>query len=463
MNRRFISFLQLLLAGLDIITLNLVVVFSSASMGASSLELGDQKYLQYWVTLNIGWLSVGWMGRIYSEKFITNFENFSRRSMGAYLYWIGIIVIYLFFYRQFELSRFYIFVTIGAFGLMLLTNRFVYLIVYHYFRKQDYLVRKVLIVGYNETAKKLASYLEEDGLNTEIVGYCEEFENIDELSVYPILSRPRDVMKTSIANNVNEIYCTLSPEEDQNIYSLMHEADQRCIRFRLVPNLDLFVKGPVHIDYLNDIPVISLRSEPLDEVSNRIKKRLFDIIFSSLVIVFIISWLIPLVSLIIFLESRGPVFFVQARTGKNNLPFPCIKFRSMRMNNESDSKQATKNDQRLTRVGKFLRKTNLDEFPQFFNVLRGNMSLVGPRPHMLKHTEDYSALIGKYMVRQFLKPGITGWAQVNGLRGETKTLLQMQHRVEHDIWYMENWSMWLDVRIMFLTVYATIKGDENAF
>jgi putative colanic acid biosynthesis UDP-glucose lipid carrier transferase len=170
-----------------------------------------------------------------------------------------------------------------------------------------------------------------------------------------------------------------------------------------------------------------------------------------------------LLSIIIWLESRGPVFFIQARVGRNNKSFNCIKFRSMEMNVDAQQKQATKDDYRLTKVGKFLRKSNLDEFPQFFNVLSGSMSVVGPRPHRLKQTEDYSRLISKNMVRQFLKPGITGWAQVNGLRGETRTLHQMQKRVEHDVWYIDNWSIWLDIRIIFLTIYSTLRGDENAF
>jgi putative colanic acid biosynthesis UDP-glucose lipid carrier transferase len=206
-----------------------------------------------------------------------------------------------------------------------------------------------------------------------------------------------------------------------------------------------------------------LRSEPLDDVGNRLNKRLFDIVVSSLVTILILSWMVPLLGLLIKLESRGPIFFVQKRSGKDNKPFGCLKFRSMRVNADADKVQAVRNDARITRLGRFLRKTNLDEFPQFLNVLMGDMSVVGPRPHMLKHTDDYSKLINQYMVRQFLKPGITGWAQVNGYRGETKTVDQMKARVEYDLWYMENWSVWLDTRIMFLTVYNIFKGEENAF
>ena len=168
-------------------------------------------------------------------------------------------------------------------------------------------------------------------------------------------------------------------------------------------------------------------------------------------------------AIIIKLSSRGPVFFVQLRSGRDNKSFRCFKFRTLRVNKEADSKQVTANDSRITRVGSFMRKTNLDELPQFFNVLLGNMSVVGPRPHMLKHTEDYSKILNEYMIRHFVKPGVTGWAQVHGFRGEIKVKEQLRKRIEHDIWYLENWSIWLDLRIIFLTIYVTIKGDKNAY
>src|SRR6202000_1217193 len=166
---------------------------------------------------------------------------------------------------------------------------------------------------------------------------------------------------------------------------------------------------------------------------------------------------------LIMIESRGPVFFAQARSGKNNRTFYCLKFRRMRVNEKADEQQASRNDSRITRIGAFLRRTSLDEFPQFINVFKGDMSIVGPRPHMLKHTSDYSQVLERFMVRQFVKPGITGWAQVNGHRGETRNLGQMEKRIEHDIWYLENWSLWLDVRIIFLTVYNIFRREENAF
>jgi putative colanic acid biosynthesis UDP-glucose lipid carrier transferase len=209
--------------------------------------------------------------------------------------------------------------------------------------------------------------------------------------------------------------------------------------------------------------VLSLRKEPLDDVGNRIKKRLYDIVVSSLVIMFILSWLVPIISLLILLESRGPIFFVQERSGKGGKPFKCIKFRTMRMNKDANEKQATKNDSRITALGRFLRKTSLDEMPQFINVFLSDMSVVGPRPHMLKHTDDYSKLLNHYMIRHFLKPGITGWAQIHGYRGEIKMFEDINNRIEYDIWYLENWSLWLDTRIILMTAFNVAKGEKNAY
>ena len=259
------------------------------------------------------------------------------------------------------------------------------------------------------------------------------------------------------------MYSTVSPERNVNIYELAHKAEMNFIRFKFVPDFRMFIDRTVHIDFARNIPILSLRTEPLENLDSQIKKRWFDIFFSVIIIFFLLSWLIPLLAILIKVDSKGPVFFTQLRSGKNNKAFLCYKFRSLRVNNDANKRQVSKDDDRFTTVGKFLRKTNLDEFPQFINVLRGEMSVVGPRPHMLKHTEEYSQILNHYMIRHFVKPGVTGWAQINGHRGEIKTNKDLRNRIEHDIWYMENWSMWLDLRIILLTIYNTIKGDENAF
>jgi len=243
----------------------------------------------------------------------------------------------------------------------------------------------------------------------------------------------------------------------------MKICQRRFIEFEIIPREhNLFPRG-TNMEFYGDLPVLVLKDEPLHRLRNKIIKRTFDIFFSSLVILLIFPILLPVVALLIKRESPGPVFFIQKRTGYFNKPFRCFKFRTMKVNSDSDRKQATKGDNRITKIGAFLRKTNLDEFPQFFNVFLGHMSVVGPRPHMLNHTEDYARLIDDFMIRHQVKPGITGWAQINGYRGPTETVNKMAKRVEYDVWYIENWGFLLDIKCIIRTVTNMFKGEENAF
>jgi len=424
----------------------------------------DIEYYQLTLLLNLTWIVISWIKNLYGEAYLTSFEEFSRKTMHVYAYFVLISMLYLYFYKKTEISRLFMGFEFVAIAGIFFINRLIYLLVFQYLMNNDSATRKVLIIGYNQTAKKLVNYLEKGSMNTEIVGYCDEDENIQESTNYPVVSRISNAMKyCSVHGNITEIYSTVSPEQNNCLYQLMREADERCIRFKIIPDLNYYIKLPVHIDYFKNLPVLSVRKEPLEDVVNGIKKRIFDLCVSGVVILFILSWLMPLIGFLIWLEDRGPIFFIQPRSGKNNKHFNCLKFRSMRVNGEANSKQATRNDDRITRIGKILRSTSLDEFPQFLNVFMGDMSIVGPRPHMLKHTDEYSKTIKQFMVRQFVKPGITGWAQINGYRGEIKKIDDIKKRVEYDLWYVENWSLWLDAKILFLTFYKILKGDENAF
>ena len=213
----------------------------------------------------------------------------------------------------------------------------------------------------------------------------------------------------------------------------------------------------------NSIARPAYKSSPKLAVQASSMKRVFDYLFAAIVAILVLSWLIPIIALLIKLESRGPVFFKQLRTGKNGTPFYCLKFRSMRINADADSKQAHRGDSRITKLGAFLRKTSLDELPQFINVLKGEMSVVGPRPHMLRHTEDYSKVIDNFMDRHLILPGITGLAQVSGHRGETKETEAMVKRVTADIYYLENWSFWLDLKIVLMTVLQVFRSNKHVF
>ncbi|MBD0374105.1 MAG: undecaprenyl-phosphate glucose phosphotransferase [Flavisolibacter sp.] len=463
MNKHFKQSLQLTLIVLDLFMLNFIWVTAHyVILPELSTELLFA-YYNFWAFLNISWIVVTWAGQVYNEKHILSFESFTRRTVKVYLIWVGIIMLYYFFKKSTELSRLFIALSLLVYMLGILLNRFSYLGLKEYFKKKNFLYKRVLILGYNDLAQKLAFYLEEEGINTKILGFAEDYNNVQELTRYPIVSEIKDTIEVSKQLNVNEVLSTITPEQNKDIYALMKQADNECVHFRFIPDFSFFIKKPVHIEYLKDMPILALRSEPLEDVSNRLRKRIMDVVISALVIVFILSWLIPLVGLLIYLESPGPIFFVQLRSGKRNKSFRCLKFRSMYVNRESDLKQATKKDSRVTRVGSFLRKSSLDEFPQFINVFKGEMSLVGPRPHMIRHTEDYSKIVDDYMIRHFLKPGITGWAQVNGCRGEITLPSQIKKRVELDLNYLENWSLWLDIKIIFLTVYNIVKGDKQAY
>ena len=264
-------------------------------------------------------------------------------------------------------------------------------------------------------------------------------------------------------NAIEEIYCSVSELSNKQIRDVIDFADNNLKILKFLPdNKDIYSKK-LKYEYYDYTPILSLREIPLEDPINKIGKRAFDIVFASAIVIFVLSWLTPLIAILIKLESKGPVFFKQSRNGINYNEFDCYKFRSMMPNKNANLFQATKGDQRVTKVGKLIRKTSIDELPQFFNVLFGDMSVVGPRPHMVSHTDMYAKRIDKFMVRHFVKPGITGMAQVKGFRGEIETDKDIINRVKYDIFYIENWSLLLDLKIIIQTLFNAIKGEEKAY
>ena len=331
------------------------------------------------------------------------------------------------------------------------------------FRKSGFNYKKVIIVGGSEVANQLYTYfISDDVLGIRVKGIFSESDIAFDVKDNIYRGGLDELESFALDNEVDEIYYSLPLTYTQKIKSLVDFCDKNMIRFKIVPDFRGFLFKRVNIDFYDDVPVVTLREEPLTDITNRFLKRAFDIFFSVSVIVFVLTWLYPIIAILIKLSSKGPVLFKQARSGVGNMEFMCYKFRSMTQSVEADSQQAHKGDTRITKLGAFLRKSSLDEFPQFINVFMGDMSIVGPRPHMLLHTAEYSALINKYMVRQLVKPGITGAAQIKGYRGETKELKDMEGRVRLDVWYIENWSLSVDINIIFYTVWNLLKGDENA-
>ena len=307
-----------------------------------------------------------------------------------------------------------------------------------------------------------------DGNLTETIEALEKEEGID-LSAMKSLERKGSIgdMLDAMARHEDlqlgdEVYVCLSRRERDVIKKLSRYCDYKVVRFYYVPVSVESIGLNLKRELLDDIEIYTTYENPLQSVGNRLLKRTFDIVM-SLFFLIPTALMFPFIWLIIKIQSPGPIFFKQARTGIDGKTFYVLKFRSMHVNKDADKLQATKNDPRKYPFGNFMRKSNIDELPQFINILKGDMSFVGPRPHMLAHTEQYSALITKYMVRHFVKPGLTGWAQVTGFRGETKELWQMEGRVKRDIWYMEHWSIWLDIRIIWMTFKTIFVHDKNAY
>ena len=338
-----------------------------------------------------------------------------------------------------------------------------------YLRAKGKNTQSILFVG-NDPANLMLYHdmLENSSAGTYVKGYYadEPIENAPEQFVHlgnlQQLNAQMEEDKDKTNLGIDLLFCCLSHDESAFINRVIHFCDNHVVHFYYVPRMS----GNLHLrlipELYGDVTLFTNRREPLTFIENKFLKRTFDIVVSALTCLVLLPFL-PIIALIIKMQSPGPLFFVQNRTGLNGHTFKCYKFRSMHVNNQADTLQATKDDPRKFPFGEFMRKTNIDEFPQFFNVLKGDMSIVGPRPHMMLHTEMYGKLIDKYMVRHFCRPGITGWAQVTGFRGETKELWQMEERIRRDIWYLENWTFWLDLKIILKTALSIIRPDKQAY
>lgn len=320
---------------------------------------------------------------------------------------------------------------------------------------------RVVIVGANASAARLCREFKADpGFGYHLAGV---FADNPGPEIDPTLYKGDigDLDDFVRRENISEIYCTLDDDSIDEINTVLTVADGNMARFYTVPRIPRYLNRHFELRELGHMSILAPRPTPLSHSINRFSKRIVDIAVSAVGLVIFPIILLP-VSIMIKLTSPGPVFYRQRRTGHLGLEFDCLKFRTMRTD-PTDANIVTRNDPRVTAVGRFLRHTSLDELPQLINVLRGEMSIVGPRPHMISHTEQYRRLIDRYMVRHTIKPGLTGWAQVNGLRGSTDNLWKMEKRVEHDVWYIEHWSLMLDLKIIARTMINIVRGEENAF
>jgi putative colanic acid biosynthesis UDP-glucose lipid carrier transferase len=461
---RYSKSLVVLLLLLDV----LFVLFSYEAgyiIASGAGSVWQDHYVSFATIFVLAWVVSALFCEIYQTENLSKVRAILSSTLLSFVFHFFIISLYLFGFNTYYYPYNFLIVTYATCVVSIISLKIILLKSYQYYRNLDKNRKKVIVIGYTASGRSLYEFF----INNQALAYKFMGFFTDQTIVVPehqalLRGNLSDVRDYCVRENIDEIFYAL-PNNIEYVRSLAKFADDNYIYFGLVQDAGGLLESKVDTHLFDDgrIPILTPRREPLRFFFNRQVKRAFDLVFSSLVITILFPFIIPPIALLIKLDSPGPVFFKQLRSGKNGKPFWCYKFRTMSVNGQSDTVQAKKNDARITRVGSFLRKTSLDELPQFFNVFIGNMSVVGPRPHMLKHTEEYSAIIDNFKVRHFINSGITGYAQVNGYRGETKDNLAMEKRVQYDTWYLENWSLSLDLKIIFMTVWNAIRGEENAY
>ncbi|WP_262914428.1 exopolysaccharide biosynthesis polyprenyl glycosylphosphotransferase [Sphingobacterium rhinopitheci] len=460
--------LKLLIATTDIIFLNLILGFTLMFVThfgfVSTTVLTVNNILSLSLVFNFTIALACLYTRIYSDEKIEYMEKIFRSTLVTGLLIAACFSILLFsifdIKQTFQLLSF-LFLFLGVYAIL---SRFVLVYVYKVLPKRMGWAKDVFVIGHNDyLGNVIASFPHNHSFYT--INTIPYYDAVDKNTKEEKVAQFKRYFEEVSKKGTYEVFLVNSPDVFAHTNDIIEAADFQCVKLNFVHAVTASIGGSSTLkDALElDLPVLRFHANSLSEMNNRFKKRIVDILISGFVIVFILSWLIPIVGLIIKIQSPGPIFFKQQRSGRNNTSFNCLKFRSMVVNTDSNSKQASKGDRRITPIGQFLRKTSLDEFPQFINVFLGQMSIIGPRPHMLAHTEHYSKLIQHYMVRHYVKPGISGWAQVNGYRGETNEPGLMAKRVEYDLEYMNNWSVMLDFKIIVMTAFNMAKGEKNAY
>lgn len=446
------------------------MLLNAAIYLALQIRFGDafpfwlqDKYTVLLFVFNFAWVISANVFNIYEMYRVIKFNKVVLNLIKSVTLHLLLMAIFIVVLKWYYLSREFLAYSYIFFGLLLVVFRVGFLVFIQRLRSKGVNTKSAVIIGAGSVGLETREVLNnhpEYGFN--FLGYFDDTPPENQ-EVAPYLGKIDDLEEFASRNKIEEIFCAIPLSATEKIQKLIRFADNNMIRFKIVPDFSGFYHRKVALEFYEELPVLLRRSEPLENAFNSFVKRAFDIVFSLFVIVFLLSWLTPLLAMLIKATSKGPVFFTQKRSGKVNQEFWCWKFRTMEVNADADSLSATSNDPRITRIGAFLRKTSLDELPQFFNVLLGNMSVVGPRPHMLKHTEEYAKIVDRFMVRHFVTPGITGLAQVRGYRGEIKDSELMYRRIRTDVWYIENWSFLLDIQIILKTLQLGFKGDEMAY
>tara|TARA_R100000353_G_scaffold18871_1_gene17386 strand:- start:50151 stop:51503 length:1353 start_codon:yes stop_codon:yes gene_type:complete len=414
-------------------------------------------FFNYFVYLTLAWLLLSTRSGFYEIYRFTHLSKIMSRIGKQGIVFLLLVFSFFGFYSELNTSAIKIFQYVFLVLLCITVAKLsVFFLLKKYRLHLGGNVRKVVIIGLNQKTDQLRKFF----TNNPEYGYklykTFDLKGANKASI-------EECMDYITQEGIDEVYSSVAEISNKELIKLIDFVDNNLKILKFLPDNKEIYSKKLDFSYYGVLPILSMRKIPMDEPFNKFIKRGFDIVLSLFVIVGILSWLTPLLGLIIKLESKGPVFFKQKRNGLDYKEFYCYKFRSMKPNPMAHLHQIRKGDTRVTRVGRIIRKTSIDELPQFINVLKGEMSVVGPRPHMVSHTHMYAERIDKFMVRHFIKPGITGLAQVSGFRGEVEDDNHIINRVKYDIFYLENWNLFLDIKIVFQTIYNALRGEEKAY
>lgn len=436
--------------------IDILIIISIAPLFFKGLEINLIFFGSY---LLISWIFVSFFSNFYEVyRFSTPVEILTK-VVKQCVFFLFLVIAFFPFYKKAIFSGNAIakyIVTLFFVIVLLKTLLFYYIKKYRIITGNNY--RNTIIIGYSTESKDLKNIFE----NRPDYGYNFKGFFSDKKENQNVVGKIEAVKEFCLRENIDEVYCSLNEINNEKLKDLVDFTDENNIVLKFIPDTKAIFSKNLKINYYELFPVLTLQKTPLHDPVIENFKRFFDLFFSLFVVFIVLSWLTPILALIIKIESKGPIFFKQSRPGLDEKEFICYKFRSMKLNGTTEQ-EASRNDPRVTKIGRFIRKTSIDELPQFFNVLLGDMSVVGPRPHLWSQNKTYGKSVKKYMVRHYVKPGITGLAQVKGCRGEIETDDDMIKRIKYDVFYIENWSFLLDIKIIVQTVVNIFKGEEKAY
>lgn len=468
--RTYVIFLIFLVSDLFALLLALIL---SALYSISPYVIHHSKYtlsnldLPYiYLLLCIVWYLSARSTGIYNNPRSKSYSIDSYNILKNILFQVVCLVLILFVIKERALTRTFVLVYFALAIVFMILEKIFIRFVLGLLRKRFTEANRVVIVGANELGGNVHQKLCNSSFGYNVIGYIDdEPENATEKN---ILGKIKDLETILSGQSINMVIVALSKSKIDYIEKIIEMCQNQIVEVKIIPDVASYYLRDFKYSYLDDIPVVSVGIDKLSEPYWRLVKRMFDIITTLILTIVIFSWLIPLILIVQKIFNSCPIFFKSERWGKGSKPFWIYKFRTMQnidslQSNELKTVPTDRNDFRITKLGRLLRKTSLDELPQFYNVLKGEMSIVGPRPFDSKEAIIIKQILNNYMIRYHVKPGITGWAQINGYRGGTQDLLLMQKRIDVDNWYMHNWTIGLDIQIIFYTIVKIMMGDINAY